>query len=232
MAPDSRQTSHYRKKVILVLLLALSPSGCSRLLADASALSPTQRAAKLEHVHRAQSLQMAEVQTQTILAHLPKHLPGRDQLDIRSSVRVLVDAAHRYGLDPYLVAALVVAESHYNTTAISPAGALGLMQVLPYVAEDVALRHGIQWRDERTLFDPVANAVIGTAYLRELIDEFNGDLSLALAAYNIGPSLLKQRLKTGWRPNGPYVRKIMHVYRDLRAAAIETTYLRRLAELG
>lgn len=231
MAP-SQQQSQNRKKLALALFLAISAASCGRLIADANAMSPAQRAAKLEHVHRAQSLQAVELQTQTILTRLPSHLPGRNRHELRATVRLLVDAAQRYELDPYLVAALVVAESHYNPAAVSPVGALGLMQVLPYVAEDVALRHGIAWRDDRTLFDPAANAAIGAAYLSELLDEFDGDIALALAAYNIGPSLLKQRLKTGWRPNGPYVRKIMHVYRDLSAAAVESAHLRRLAGLS
>jgi Transglycosylase SLT domain len=88
------------------------------------------------------------------------------------------DAARRNRVDGLLVAAVVEAESSFSPTAVSPRGAMGLMQVLPSTAEA---------RSE-TLFDPHVNLDAGCRYLGSLIEHYDGDLELALAAYNAGPA--------------------------------------------
>lgn len=134
--------------------------------------------------------------------------------------RVLADdilvAARSYGLDPLLVASVIERESHFRSHVVSFAGAVGLMQVLPWVAEDVARRHDVPWDGPQTLRDPARNIRIGTAYLAELIERFE-DTSLALAAYNMGPTLLSARMAQGFVPRGPYVRSVMHSWRTLDA---------------
>jgi soluble lytic murein transglycosylase-like protein len=90
------------------------------------------------------------------------------------------------GLDPALVKAVIAVESAFEPTAISPKGALGLMQVTP----DTAARYGIvadkARSAEQKLLDPAINLSIGTRYLRDLLALFANDLGLALAAYNAG----------------------------------------------
>ncbi|RMF83253.1 MAG: lytic transglycosylase domain-containing protein, partial [Nitrospirae bacterium] len=86
-------------------------------------------------------------------------------------------AAAAAGLDPELVHAVVAAESGYDPRAVSPRGAVGLMQLMP----ETARRLGVD-----DPFDPEANLFAGCRYLRALWDRF-GDLTLALAAYNAGP---------------------------------------------
>jgi soluble lytic murein transglycosylase-like protein len=86
-------------------------------------------------------------------------------------------AAARHGVDPLLVHAVIRAESGYNPKAISAKGAAGLMQLMP----DTAARYGVTDR-----LDPEQNVEAGTRYLRELIDRFDRDVPLALAAYNAG----------------------------------------------
>jgi soluble lytic murein transglycosylase-like protein len=86
--------------------------------------------------------------------------------------------AERHDVDPLLVAAIVQAESSFDTLAVSPKGALGLMQMMPETAEQLGLRN---------VYDPGQNLDAGANYLDYLLRRFDGDLVLALAAYNAGP---------------------------------------------
>jgi soluble lytic murein transglycosylase-like protein len=95
-------------------------------------------------------------------------------------------------LDAALVKAIVAAESGYEPTAVSPKGALGLMQVIP----DTAARYGVADDKKRSvaqkLFDPATNLRVGTRYLRDLLRIFDHDLTLALAAYNAGEGAVQR----------------------------------------
>lgn len=88
------------------------------------------------------------------------------------------NAANSYNLDPALVASVIAVESNFNPRAVSKKSALGLMQLLPETAAQMAVPNA---------FDPTQNINGGTRYLRQLLDRYKQDLSLALAAYNAGP---------------------------------------------
>lgn len=88
-----------------------------------------------------------------------------------------------FRLDPALVHAVILVESNHNPGALSPKGAMGLMQLMPQTAE----RYGVTDRA-----DPVQNVRGGTAYLRDLVNLFKGDLELAIAAYNAGEGAVAQ----------------------------------------
>lgn len=89
-----------------------------------------------------------------------------------------IDAiARRHGMDPLLVRAVIRVESNFDPRAVSPKGAAGLMQLMP----QTAMRYGVENR-----FDPAQNVDGGVRYLRDLMAMFDGNLSLALAAYNAG----------------------------------------------
>jgi hypothetical protein len=96
---------------------------------------------------------------------------------------VVTSASGRYRLDPDLVNSVIKAESGFNTRAVSPKGAQGLMQLMPGTASKLGVPNA---------FDPEANVEGGTKYLRELLERYNFDLVKALAAYNAGPQRVEQ----------------------------------------
>jgi soluble lytic murein transglycosylase-like protein len=96
---------------------------------------------------------------------------------------VVSSASDRYRLDPDLVNSVIKAESGFNARAVSPKGALGLMQLMPGTASQLGVPDA---------FDPQANVEGGTKYLRELLELYNFDLVKALAAYNAGPRRVEQ----------------------------------------
>ncbi|MEO6139119.1 MAG: transglycosylase SLT domain-containing protein [Luteimonas sp.] len=98
--------------------------------------------------------------------------------------------AAKNGLDPAWVAAEIRAESIFEPTAHSAANAMGLMQVLPGTGMLVARKIGVPWAGANSLYDPDTNIILGTAYLRQLLDKYGGQPYFAIAGYNAGPGPL------------------------------------------
>lgn len=109
-------------------------------------------------------------------------LPFEDSLRAR---------AEPHALDPYLVAGLIRQESEFNPRAVSRAGARGLMQVMPATGKELARRLGVSRFSTGRLFEPDISLRFGTYHLKEVIDQFEGSLELALAAYNAGATRAK-----------------------------------------
>ena len=103
----------------------------------------------------------------------------------------VASSAQRAGIDPYLVSAVVREESSYNPLARSRVGARGLMQLMPDTARPMARVRGLAFQDGELLDDPAANIELGSAYLGGLVRDF-GDARLAVAAYNAGPTRVRE----------------------------------------
>ncbi len=109
-------------------------------------------------------------------------------------------AAARHGVDPRLVAVVVLVESGGNPKARSPLGASGLMQVMPKTAERIAEARGLPAPDQAALFDPATSLDLGTWFLARQLERFGAGKSedeavfLAATAYNAGPGLLRRHL--------------------------------------
>lgn len=114
------------------------------------------------------------------------------------------DVSERYGLDQCLVKALIAAESRFDHVAVSSKGAIGLMQLMPGTAKDMGVLNP---------FDPKENIEGGARYLKYLLKRFDNDVTLALAAYNAGPEVVKRY--GGVPPYGEtkaYLQKVMKSY--------------------
>ena len=141
-------------------------------------------------------------------------LPERER---RALVYTILEEARVHNLDPHLVVAVIEVESAGYHLAVSHVGAMGLMQLLPSTGKELAEKMGIEWKGPDTLFDPAINVKLGTAYLRQLADQF-GSVSTALAAYNWGPGRINRRLRRGAAVPSRYVEQVMRAV-DRNAAA-------------
>jgi soluble lytic murein transglycosylase-like protein len=128
-----------------------------------------------------------EVATQDVVAIEPEDIFVRlatVQPAAQPPYRDLVEAAaKRYNMDADLITSVIAVESNFDPKAVSRKNARGLMQLLP----ETATRLGVQ-----NIYDPQENIDAGTRYLRELLEKYNNDLSLTLAAYNAGPERVQQ----------------------------------------
>jgi soluble lytic murein transglycosylase-like protein len=136
----------------------------------------------------------------------------------REASPLLREASASHRIDYELLKALVAAESGFDPQAVSPKGAIGLMQVMPATAERFGVAGDARLTLERKLADPRTNVRTGSRYLRHLMDLFPGRLDLALAAYNAGEGAVQragQRIPE-FRETQNYVRTVMQLYAWLK----------------
>ena len=137
---------------------------------------------------------------------------------------LLREASKTHGIDYSLLKALIATESGFNTYAVSPKGAVGLMQLIPATAERYGVTVGKGITIQKKLTDPKVNIKAGARYLADLIKMFPGRLELALAAYNAGEGAVQ---RAGNKiPNYPetqkYVKTVMQLYTGLAPLPYKT----------
>ena len=144
--------------------------------------------------------------------------------------------AQAYGVDPYLVVAVMREESHFKPESYSHKGAVGLMQIMPNTAKEIALWLGEDYKQEE-LTNPETNIRYGTRYLSHLNNQFAGNSILVLASYNAGSGRVQQWLKQlpegtttyliediPYRETKQYVQKVLRSYRIYAKIYNDRTY--------
>ncbi|MEO6202937.1 MAG: lytic transglycosylase domain-containing protein, partial [Nitrospirales bacterium] len=134
-------------------------------------------------------------------------------------------------VDPFLVAGLIREESLYSARVVSPVGAIGLMQLMPETAKRVGRQLGLpdSDSDRKGLEEPNRNIQLGTYYLGQLLNEFQGNIIYSVAAYNAGPQAVKRWIGQnghrdpdefveliGYRETRGYVKRVLGSYRIYR----------------
>lgn len=166
-----------------------------------------------------------DLSVDSVTAHFKERLPSKNKGDARKLAKVLMRAAEKHRLSPGLLLSVIDTESSFRYTVVSKAGAIGLMQLLPGTAAEMAKRYKVRgYRSEIDLVNPVLNIQLGSAYLAYLRTRFGSSYHY-LAAYNMGPTALRGRINKGIFDLGAiqsYVDKIELRTRELRKQEIKT----------
>jgi hypothetical protein len=130
----------------------------------------------------------------------------------------LREASKEHGVDYELLQALIATESGFDPTAVSPKGAMGLMQIMPATAERYGVTGDARSPLTKKLFDPRTNVRTGARYLRDLLRMFPGQMELALAAYNAGEGAVQRAGNRipNYRETQNYVKTVMQLYTMLK----------------
>lgn len=121
--------------------------------------------------------QVLSVEPEEVFAGAVPEIPSGPYADL------IREAARHHGVDEHLITSVIAAESNFDAKAVSRKNARGLMQLMPATARRLAVTD---------VFDPAQNIQAGTRYLKELLERYNQDFTLALAAYNAGPERVAQ----------------------------------------
>jgi soluble lytic murein transglycosylase-like protein len=140
---------------------------------------------------------------------------GFSDEEVRDLTDVVYSESMRYQYDPMFTLAIILTESSFRRKQESPVGARGLMQVVPFVGEDVAPRAGVDWQGSETLYQPGANIKLGTRHLFEQLLKFR-DIKQAIVSYNVGESRLRSLMKRNKPLPKRYLDKVMENYKMLK----------------
>lgn len=136
----------------------------------------------------------------------------------KTAKAALRDASSKHSIDYELLQALIATESGFDAQAVSPKGAMGLMQLMPATAQRYGVAADKRATIEKKLFDPRINIAAGSRYLRDLIAMFPGQIELALAAYNAGEGAVQRAGNKipNYKETQNYVQTVLQLYAYLK----------------
>lgn len=140
---------------------------------------------------------------------------GFNREEVGNLTDVIYAESEKYGYDPMFLLAVILTESSFRKGQTSSKGAGGLMQVIPYVGEDVAARAGVEWEGTATLYQPEANIKLGSRHLFEQILKF-GNVKQALVAYNIGETKVRSLMRRDRPLPQQYLSTVENYYKMLK----------------
>lgn len=195
------------KRIVVIGLLCAFVAGAGLNSTDSATMTS-------DEWIRSQTVARVRWDTAQILEVVRRHRPSADDAWRQRLADTIVAEALAAQTDPLFIAAIVAHESSFKSRIVSHAGAVGLMQLRPWVAEDMAQRSDVEWHGVSTLHDPQLNVRLGIRYYKELLDRF-GNAQTALTAYCYGPSRVALQLRQGTFDGSGYARDILDFHERL-----------------
>lgn len=158
----------------------------------------------------------------TVVSMVRRHRPTADDDWCHTLADAIYDESIAASIDPLLVASIVAVESSFQSGVVSKVGAVGLMQLRPFVAEAVADRISVEWKGTATLREPHINVRLGVEYYRALLVRFDGDRHVALTAYNYGPTRVSSWIRAGTYDGSEYATRVLTTYEGARSVKRRT----------